>query len=249
MKKVSIHLLTVCFLMISLLFPLFVSSIAVSEDNSHIAIGDYVKFGCYPQTKSGKDYLTPIEWLVLDVQDGKALLLSRYGLDQLPYEITSDKVTWETCSVRYDLNKSFLNTAFTPQEQSAILLSVIDNSAAQGSSEFPDTIGGNNTEDKVFLLSYAEAHKYLNVTFENTDNKTARTKPTEYAKKNGAHAVGGFDKIDKEYPCMWWLRSPGYYQNMAAIVDADGSLKNSFCQSSSMCIRPAMWVDLNSGLF
>ena len=45
--------------------------------------GDYVIMGTYPQGENGE--VEPIEWLVLDVQDGNVLLISRYGLDAKPY--------------------------------------------------------------------------------------------------------------------------------------------------------------------
>lgn len=48
------------------------------------AVGNYMTFGIYPQTKAGDDKI-PIEWLVLDREGDKALLLSRYGLDAQPY--------------------------------------------------------------------------------------------------------------------------------------------------------------------
>ena len=58
-----------------------------------MAVGDYITFGHYPQTASGDDN-TPIEWLVLDVQDGKALLISRFALDCQPYKIRYVDMTW-----------------------------------------------------------------------------------------------------------------------------------------------------------
>ena len=48
------------------------------------SIGDIITFGRYPQTASGIDS-TPIEWIVLDRDGSRALLLSKYGLDMKPY--------------------------------------------------------------------------------------------------------------------------------------------------------------------
>ena len=70
-------------------------------------VRDYIKFGSYPQTVKG--IVRPIEWQVLDVQDNKALLISKFGLDVQPYNNTKAKVTWDTCSLRSWLNKDFLN--------------------------------------------------------------------------------------------------------------------------------------------
>lgn len=56
-------------------------------------VGNIVTFGHYPQTSDGNDS-TPIEWLVLDVQDGKSLLISRYALDSQLYNSEFVDMTW-----------------------------------------------------------------------------------------------------------------------------------------------------------
>ena len=100
-----------------------------------VAVGDIITFGTYPQTSEGTDQ-TPIEWIVLDVQDEKALLLSRYGLDAKPYNKEYTDITWEKCSLRTWLNDEFMKSAFTPKERSAILLTAVNNSASQGYSKW-----------------------------------------------------------------------------------------------------------------
>lgn len=55
-----------------------------------VQTGSYVSFGHYPQTASGHDR-TPIVWLVLQVTGNKALLLSRDGLDAMPYNQAHDE--------------------------------------------------------------------------------------------------------------------------------------------------------------
>ena len=65
--------------MTALLLFAFATALAITPQP-----GDYVTFGTYPQTASGTSS-TPIEWLVLDVKGDQALLLSRYGLDAIPY--------------------------------------------------------------------------------------------------------------------------------------------------------------------
>lgn len=49
-------------------------------------------------------------------------------------------------------------------------MTTVDNSKAQGYSGY-STDGGNNTEDKVFLLSYAEANKYFGALVTDGHNK------------------------------------------------------------------------------
>ena len=45
--------------------------------NNSIKVGDVISLGHYPQDASGIDN-TPVEWIVLDVQGYKALLISKY---------------------------------------------------------------------------------------------------------------------------------------------------------------------------
>lgn len=149
---------------------------AAAARDAKFAVGNYVTFGRYPQTKAGKDK-TPIEWLVLARDGSKALLISRYGLDAQPYNTTNSEVTWETCTLRTWLNSTFYNKAFSSAEQAAILTTNVDNSKYQCYSGW-STNGGNNTQDKVFLLSYAEANKYFDVTHDNSSNTKSRVAPT-----------------------------------------------------------------------
>lgn len=96
--------------------------------------------------------MTPIEWLVLARDGNKALLISRYGLDAQKYNTINTGVTWEKCTLRTWLNNAFYNKAFNSAEQTAILITNVDNSKNQCYSGW-STSGGNNTQDKVFLLS------------------------------------------------------------------------------------------------
>ena len=86
----------------------------------------YVTFGHYPQTAEGNDS-TAIEWVVLQKEGNKALLISRYGLDAQPYNAEYTDATWETCTLRTWLNSTFLNKAFTAEEQKAILTTSVIN--------------------------------------------------------------------------------------------------------------------------
>ena len=217
-----------------------------------IHAGDYVAFGRYEQDNDLSNGAEPIEWLVLDVQDGKALLISRYGLDAKPYNEEEVGVTWETCTLRGWLNGAFMDAAFTYDEKNAILLTDVDNSDSQGYSGW-NTTGGNDTQDQIFLLSYAEANRYFDVTWENRDNTRSRAAPTAYAVAQGAGIFTFLNAktADGDAPGWWWLRSPGRNQNYnyATLVYDDGSLTYSKVNDYIPSVRPAMWVNLDSGVF
>ena len=189
--------------------------------------GEFVKFGSYPQnTGKSKD---SIEWLVLDVDGGSFLLLSRYGLDCQRYHHKEEKITWENCNLRKWLNDDFLKEAFSTEEREQIELSEIVNE----NNVQRRTIGGANTKDFVFCLSLAEAEQY----FDN-DNKR-QCWPTEYASKRGVHTY-------TREGCFWWLRSPGGYQDLAASVLSNGSITctGNGVDHISNAVRPAIWVKL-----
>ena len=215
-------------------------------------VGGIVTFGTYPQTSNGTDR-TPIEWLVLDydTSSNHALIISRYGLDLKPYNTEKIDITWEKCTLRTWLNNTFLNAAFTAQERKGIVLTTVDNSSSQGYSSW-NTSGGNNTQDRVFLLSYAEANKYLGVKNYDSNNWKSRVAPTAYAIKQGVYTSNSDKTAEGSTAAWWYLRSPGYYQYYVAVVSYDGSLENAGVSSDGDrrgCVRPALWINLESGIF
>lgn len=197
------------------------------ERLKNIKCGDYISFGQYPQdfyTYNGNE---DIEWLVLEVKNGKALLISKYVLEAAEFGGT----TWETSTLRKWLNNDFLNSAFSDFEEKMIPTVTV---SADMNPDF-NTNPGNATQDRIFLLSIAEVEKY----FSSIESRQAWG--SELAR---AHA----NLVREDYPgrVWWWLRTPGETQNDAAAVICDGGIKefgNHF--SSKGGVRPAMWIDLN----
>ena len=194
--------------------------------------GKIVQFGRYPQTTEGNDD-TVVEWQVLDRDRRNALLISRYGLDVQPYTWPSAQITWEQCTLRIWLNDTFANRAFSQEEQQAILMTTVVNGSDEG---YWKTDGGNDTQDKIFLLSYRQAEQYFDVTINNDENIKSRMQPTDYALAHGAGKLG------------WWLRSQGPEQDTAARVYSVGALDYDFTGFEE-CVRPALWVNIDSGVF
>lgn len=214
-----------------------------AEWETLVQSGRQITFGHYPQTANGNDN-TSIEWLILARDEQKILIVSKYGLDAQPYNKDYTSVTWETCTLRKWLNGTFYNKAFSSAEQAAILTTNVDNSKSQCYSGW-NTSGGNNTEDKVFLLSYAEANKYFGVTHDTTSNTKSRVAPTAYAIAQGAYTYYSNKTADGTDAGRWWLRSHGFYQSSAAGVRTDGSLDYYRVDDDSDSLRPALWVNLN----
>ena len=174
-------------------------------------IGDIIEFGTYPQGLYGE--LQAIEWKVLDIDRDKEsiLLISKYVLDSGSFNKEWDSVTWETCSLRKWLNEDFFDKAFTLAEKSKIVETEV---LAEKNPEY-DTPQGNNTNDKVFLLSINEAYKYFKTDAER------RCEGTKYSYRRGVC------KYDEYGTCFWLLRSSGQDNKSVAHVSFKGFLYES----------------------
>lgn len=193
--------------------------------------GDYVFYGSYEQDNNTSNGKEDIEWLVLEVKDGKALVISKYALDAKPYNSSNTDATWETCTLRNWLNNDFINSAFDSVEKALILTVTVSADKNPECSTNP----GNSTQDQVFLLSIAEAYKYFR------SDSARQCKPTDYAIAKGGDAY--FENGN----CWWWLRSPGEYQTDAANGNPGGSVSEwGVPFSFHYTVRPAMWIDLNT---
>ena len=205
--------------------------IAAARSEEFRTVGGHVFMGRWPQTKAGTDE-TPIEWIVLDVQDGRALLLSLCGIECMPYNDVWTNVTWEDSMMRRWLNGEFLASAFDGAEREAVALTDVKNDRSQGYAR-SNSDGGPDTQDRVFLLSYAEAWKYM------PNAADRRCRITAHAKAQGA-------EHNRETRCgWWWLRSPGNYRLYQGDVFSSGIQSVSITKSRSDVVRPAMWVELD----
>ncbi len=207
---------------------------AAAKKPSELAKGDVYRFGSYPQSESGSP--EPIEWVVLARDGSEALLVSRRALDCKPYNPIYADVTWEECSLRKWLNEDFLSAAFSEEEQSRIIVSAVKADANPSYS----TPAGNDTSDKVFLLSVPEANEHFD------SEETRMCAPTEYAKKQGAFS-NKKHKVDGLPAGWWWLRTPGSGQHLAAYVGDDGLTSNygSIVYDAAGAVRPALKISLS----
>ena len=205
------------------------SSSQKKDKNPDYKVGETIEFGNYPQEEDGTE--KPIEWIVMKNEGNQVLLLSKYVLDVKPYNEESKAVTWETSDIRKWLNNEFYTTAFNKAEKAKIRTSLIKNE----DNSMYGTSGGNDTEDKVFLLSEKEAETL----FSNDDERIA--KATGYAEKSGVY-------VNEEKAAWWWLRSPGDDSGSAAKVDNDGWVnRNGYdVDSRNDGVRPALHLNLQS---
>ena len=202
-------------------------------------VGDIMRFGEW-------------DWRVLDVQNNRALIITENIIERRAYNEEDEEVTWETCTLRGYLNGEFLQK-FSGEERGRIAETRIQN---------PDNLwyarkGGNHTEDKVFLLSLEEVDRYFGNSgdYENRRSKSERffDGKREFVPDEDGPALVFSNANDSDRtaklnnePCLWWLRSPGYYSSRAAIVGGGG-----FVDASGVLViddysglRPALWLNL-----
>ncbi len=211
----------------------------------------------------------PIKWRVLNRNGNDALLLADVALDDQQYNTNWEDVTWETSSMRSWLNgygasvnqpktdysrKNFINFAFTSKQRNAINTTNVVNANNISSG----TAGGNNTSDKVFLLSESEVYntdtaasygftKYYNHIIY---DEARRSRCSTYAYAMGTWR---YHTTDAEYTkyngnIWWWLRSPGGYCSNAAEVSNNGWVFRfgNYVYHYHGGVRPALHLNLSS---
>jgi len=192
--------------------------------------GSIVTFGTFEQDYKPANGPEDIEWTVLsyDAEKDRALLYSRYVLDCRRFNDLPGDTDWEKCSLRVWMNGDFLAQAFDDRLRGVILLTELDNSAAQSNSQY-GSADGNNTQDYVFLLSYAELMDLI----PRAEDRVCE--PTLYARE---HEVGGHSD-------RYFLRSPGFFGDYAGLAFSDG-MSTGAETGGRRGVRPAIWVDLKA---
>lgn len=191
------------------------------DKNNDIIIGKEK----YHRAKKSYFKYEPIKWRVIKCENGEALLLSDIVLDKQKYNKRLKKVTWEKSTLRKWLNKKFMNRAFSSSEQEAIRTTKVINE----DNYYYKTDGGNDTLDKIYLLSLSETDEEKEYGF--TDSYGMTIKYSNYA-----------DLDDYQY---WWLRTPGEKNISAAAVDMSGKAYGGGGESDmELGIRPVLHLNL-----
>ena len=191
-------------------------------------IGDNVTFGTYEQDNNRKDGAEDIQWIVLDKQDGRLMLISRYCLDSKPYNDTLEATNWEYCSLRQWLNEDFYNAAFTEEEQERIFVETNENPEHDPYK----TSSGRTTVDRVSVLSQEEANSRFTTV---TERMSA---PTAYAKAHGAYLN------PKTKTAWWWLRTTSYLNDHVTYTTSLGgvSVNGREVTRQDAGVRPVIWI-------
>jgi len=204
--------------------------------NSPAAVGDIIQLGGF-------------DWIVLEVENGNALVLSDKILFQMQYQIppywsdfVTEPITWEECDLRQYLNEQFYYSTFSTEEKERIIATTLKNS----NNPWYGTAGGNDTTDKVFLLSIDEALHYFG------DSGEMDKQQISELVVDDQFNTERIAKTQDGEASWWWFRSPGLYfylcghHILTATVSADGSLGvcGDYVSNEYGGVRPALWLKL-----
>ena len=195
----------------------------------------------------------PMYWQVLsyDKETDNAVVLSKNIIDSREYYHKYDETrtdeegktvypnNYEYSDIRAWLNGTFYNGAFTDAEKNAIISTTLDNKAY---SEEYLQYDSNSTTDKVWLLSYDEAHN-ADYGFDAehwSDSETRMAQGSAYA------LCQGLWKYTSNGCSYWHLRSAGDYSDSACSVDYDGYVDDYGVSNTNSGVRPALNIHLTS---
>ncbi len=198
--------------------------------------GTLVTLGHYEQDCNMSNGAEEILWQVMERNGDELTLMSLYCLDAAPYNVEYADVTWETSTIRAYLNNDFYSAVFSAEEQEMILTTTVVNS----DNPVYGTPGGNDTQDKVYLLSLAEVQKYWNIDGNiETVYDQLYAQATDYCVAQGVRL-----EIEGVSRPWWWLRSIGGASTQACEVGSDGyfSFNGGAVSDTDHAIRPVIHV-------
>jgi len=169
-----------------------------------------------PATQQGteEDIITfgGYEWIVLEAyEDGSKLVITKDILEMRAYHETWEDITWENCALRKYLNNEFYNSFSTTDRNK-----IVERKNSNKDNQWYGTKGGNDTYDKIFLLSLEEVVKYFGDSGQ-LKNGNPNSDYSIHDQYNDARVA--------EYngrTWYWFLRSPGQVSISIACVSDDG---------------------------
>ena len=225
-------------------------------DNSAMSDSfDYITFGKYEQDNNESNGKEDIEWIVLKKEGNNLYLLSKYVIDNLPYEDEYSFRSWEESTLRKWLNEEFLNAAFDEKEKKAILIKSYNNRLMYDDRSVK--YESSATEDKISLLDIEEAEEFFGHIGDDEEsrfhNKKLSAYATEFLKKKNDMCAWKFDDWYKGC-AKWWLRTMYADEDADAemgswrawAIDFDASAYKYKYSNEDIGVRPAMWIDASN---
>lgn len=182
-------------------------------------------------------------WIILDVQDGRMLLLSYLVLETRHYNHYPPYVaSWELSKLRKYLNREFYLLSFSCEERERIETVSLPN------NENPwYRLHGNHkdTKDNIFLLSIEDVLKYFGDNLQLPSKATKNKIPLEISNEcnNARVACDQYGIVSS-----WALRTQGAEFDKIACINGGISFGSINISGRSVRkrfgVRPALWVKL-----
>lgn len=196
-------------------------------------VGDIVYFGTYEQDGNQSNGAEVMEWLVLEKQDDRILVLNKYIIDKIPMGegVRDTPFSWESSPVREWLNIYFFKQAFSAKEQTMIPEVELSNESYTDETLIEQEMVGENTVDRVFLLSSKEVEKYLPEGKQARFTKINRDFNFYYGSYYLRTSLSKYSEFFKDYDVKF------YKVDEYGIVNREGRYDEG--------VRPAMWIDIS----
>ncbi len=191
------------------------ASASVSEPEPEVETEQKLEtltLGSYEQDNDPENGPEPVEWIVLEREGDRCLVISSKILDCVPFNKGFAAADWEDSSIRKYLNGDFLKAVFSDSEQerilsvnvpsiepavyieekkAEILAAMAASGDASGNSQ-PEidekSVDIPGTTDRIFLLSDYEVKKYL-PDLPDVRGDEAFAPVTAYAAANGVYVL------------------------------------------------------------
>ena len=218
-------------------------------------------FSTKERVTSGEVYyfkVEPIRWRILTTDGETAFILCDKVIDHHAFDTDEEddygSNNYADSDIRAWLNGSFYTTAFKRQERKLVLTTKVDNSLASTGKE-SNAYLCEDTEDKIFLLSYAEVTNPEYGFLTDADEKDwMRCMPaSDYARATGAYVdfesnyyENGAYHYDYFGNGYWWLRSPhdNRVDDFACSVKFNGICQSFTAGAPHLGVVPALWIRL-----
>lgn len=202
--------------------------------------GSNYKFSNNTTVVDGTTYyfkVEPIKWRILKEDNGVAFLLCDSIIANHRFDDSSNN--YKESEIRAWLNETFYSTAFTDLQQAIIKTTLVDNSASS-TGESENQYACENTNDKVFLLSYSEV---TSSAYGFTSDVDRIKQTSDYVRANYGYMVTDGSYYGNGW---WWLRLPNVpYSYIARGVSHDGSVYGDNVSSTRYGVVPALWIELS----
>lgn len=201
------------------------------------------KFSTDAAITSGTEYYFKIEslkWRILSESDGNVLLLCESIIENSRYDDTDNN--YKDSEIRDWLNNNFYSKAFDELERALIQTVTVDNSINSTGHSVNNNVC-ENTEDKIFLLSYEEV---MNSKYGFSDDISRMKLASDYSRAKGVW-------ISKSVICdqygngLWMLRTPNNtYKHFIRECNFNGEITDggTNINSAFLGVVPALKIKL-----